>query len=131
MERGLALEAFACIQRSFTYLMEQIEYGALQTTKRLFKACRLCNPAKVNDFHVEDISGMLQGIHWLTSRPSMQEALMSELPLYRSRATAGFQGELMEWWHEQARELPTWAQLAIEVALYQPTTTGLSTVLEA
>ena len=111
--------AHQCIQPGIDYFNNQLS-SSLKTSLSAFKSSRLFCPHKLQKMQPDAAS-----LDCLSAFPFFKaqeiELLKAELPLYLAK-TADLDSSIdsLEWWKQNASELPSWASAARKVLIVQP-----------
>lgn len=135
MSANLLEKAVAAVQPVVKY-WKNLLVGDLAPSMKLFEACRLLNPARINDIPTDTVPQLLArfkpGVLNATTeaeRATKIDFLMANLALYKARClNLAADRDAVQWWRQNAVVIPGWGALAYKVALFQPSSASAERV---
>jgi len=120
LEQNIIQYATACVQPGLDYFNQMFDSN-LKDTLMAFKATRYFSPLWLKDIQ-PDVQALdsVKAFPFLDSQ-TILDGLKQELPSYQAKVMdLDPTIDILQWWHQNERDLPCWAATARKVFLVQP-----------
>ena len=120
LQQNIIQYATACVQPGLDYFNKMFDSN-LKDTLMAFKAARYFSPLRLKDIQPDaQALNSVKAFPFLDSETIM-DGLKQELPSYQAKVMDLDPAiDILQWWHQNERDLPCWAAAARKVFLVQP-----------
>ena len=120
LQQNIIQYATACVQPGLDYFNKMFDSN-LKDTLMAFKAARYFSPLQLKDIQPDaQALNSVKAFPFLDSETIM-DGLKQELPSYQAKVMDLDPAiDILQWWHQNERDLPCWAAAARKVFLVQP-----------